>query len=111
MGISERLPKTGYIKMIDIWTIFSISYPFFVIALYSTLEVHMCILRRKKVLIPNLDIEGKTKLSILQFCERFFINTQLPQNKPLHYFSVTKKQINGERPGPDEVNSWFGGRH
>ena len=39
MGISEGLPKTGYIKMIDIWTIFALSYPFSVIALYSALEV------------------------------------------------------------------------
>ena len=39
MGISEGLPKTGYIMMIDIWTIFALSYPFSVIALYSSLEV------------------------------------------------------------------------
>ena len=39
MGISEELPRTGYIKMIDIWTIFALSYPFSVIALYSALEV------------------------------------------------------------------------
>ena len=65
MGISEGLPKTGYIKMIDIWAIFALSYPFCVIALYSALEVHMYIsIRREKVLIPNLDTEGKTKLSI-----------------------------------------------
>ena len=37
--ISETLPKTGYIKMIDIWTIFALSYPFSVIALFSALEV------------------------------------------------------------------------
>ena len=41
MGISEALPKTGYIKMIDIWTIFALSYPFSVIALYSALEVYI----------------------------------------------------------------------
>ena len=41
MGISETLPKTGYIKMIDIWTIFALSYPFSVIALYSALEVYI----------------------------------------------------------------------
>ena len=34
MGISQSLPMTGYIKMIDIWMIFTISYPFVVITLH-----------------------------------------------------------------------------
>ena len=34
MGISQSLPMTGYIKMIDIWMIFTMSYPFVVITLH-----------------------------------------------------------------------------
>ena len=39
MGISQSLPETGYVKMIDIWMIFTISYPFFVIAIHCVIEV------------------------------------------------------------------------
>ena len=39
MGISDSLPMTGYIKMIDIWMIFTISYPFTVITLHCLKEV------------------------------------------------------------------------
>ena len=34
MSISDSLPMTGYIKMIDIWMIFTMSYPFVVITLH-----------------------------------------------------------------------------
>ena len=34
MAISDSLPMTGYIKMIDIWMIFTMSYPFTVIILH-----------------------------------------------------------------------------
>ena len=34
MAISDSLPMTGYIKMIDIWMIFTMSYPFVVITLH-----------------------------------------------------------------------------
>ena len=39
MGISNELPVTGYIKMVDVWMIFSISYPFIEITLHSMKEV------------------------------------------------------------------------
>ena len=34
MAISDSLPMTGYIKMIDIWMMFTMSYPFVVITLH-----------------------------------------------------------------------------
>ena len=37
--MSQSLPTTSYIKMIDIWMIFSMLYPFFVVSLYSIMEV------------------------------------------------------------------------
>ena len=39
MGISQSLPRTGSIKMVDIWMIFTMSYPFLVITFYCILEV------------------------------------------------------------------------
>ena len=38
IGVSQSLPMTAYIKMIDIWMIFTMLYPFFVVTLYSLLE-------------------------------------------------------------------------
>ena len=38
MGIRDSLPMTGYIKMIDIWMIFAMSYPFVVISLHCLKE-------------------------------------------------------------------------
>ena len=35
MGVSQSLPSTAYIKMIDIWMIFCILYPFLVVVLFS----------------------------------------------------------------------------
>ena len=39
IGVNQSLPTTAYIKMIDIWMICSMLYPFFVVFLYSILEV------------------------------------------------------------------------
>ena len=39
MGISNSLPVTGYIKMVDIWMITTMTYPFSVIVLQCALEV------------------------------------------------------------------------
>ena len=39
MGISQSLPVTGYVKMIDIWMIFTMSYPFVVITLHCINKV------------------------------------------------------------------------
>ena len=65
MGISEGLPKTGYIKMIDIWTIFALSYPFSVIALYSALEVHIKdVTFSSNLFWATLDTEGEAKFSL-----------------------------------------------
>ena len=39
MGISQSVPRTGYIKMVDVWIIFTMFYPFIVIACHCALEV------------------------------------------------------------------------
>merc|ERR1719206_141154 len=38
IGISQSLPMTAYIKMIDIWLIIAMLYPFCVVMLYSTFQ-------------------------------------------------------------------------
>ena len=47
MGISQSLPESGNVKMVDVWMIFTISYPFFVIACHSALEVKLSICQLK----------------------------------------------------------------
>ena len=39
MGLAKDLPQTGYIKMVDVWMIFTISYPFLQILMHSLKEV------------------------------------------------------------------------
>ena len=39
IGVTQSLPTTAYIKMIDIWMIFMMMYPFFVVSLYTLIEV------------------------------------------------------------------------
>ena len=38
MGISKELPVTGYVKMVDTWMIFAMSYPFLVIVVQCLKE-------------------------------------------------------------------------
>ena len=61
MGISQSLPKTGYIKMIDIWMIFTMSYPFLVIFLYSCLEVTLSLFILVKLYIARKKKKESTK--------------------------------------------------
>ena len=51
MGISQSLPMTGYIKMIDIWMIFTMSYPFVVISLHCFQRMSV----RKETMKINVD--------------------------------------------------------
>ena len=39
IGVSQSLPTTAYIKMVDIWMMFCILYPFFIVLLYTIIEV------------------------------------------------------------------------
>ena len=55
MGISNSLPLTGYIKMIDIWMIFTMSYPFIVIMLHCLQKVS---LERVRMEHENITDEG-----------------------------------------------------
>ena len=39
IGVSSSLPMTAYIKMIDVWMIFTMMYPFCIVTLYSIMEL------------------------------------------------------------------------
>ena len=39
MGLSQSLPVTSYIKMIDIWLLFTMTIPFLEVVLHTTHEV------------------------------------------------------------------------
>ena len=39
MGVSWSLPTTAYIKMLDIWMIFCILYPFLIVILHTLSEL------------------------------------------------------------------------
>ena len=39
IGISQTLPATAYIKLNDIWMVFTMTYPFAEVALLTTKEV------------------------------------------------------------------------
>ena len=56
MGISSMLPTTGYIKMIDIWMIFTMAYPFLIISLHCIKEVCWNFLFVKKLLFTMYHI-------------------------------------------------------
>ena len=55
MGISQSLPMTGYAKMIDIWMIFTISYPFIVITLHCLQKVAL----ERKIIRINVESTGR----------------------------------------------------
>ena len=42
VGVSQSLPKTSYIKMVDVWLVFNLLIPF-VEVLIHTYEVNICI--------------------------------------------------------------------
>ena len=58
MGISQSLPQTGYVKMIDIWMIFTMSYPFFVIACHCGIEVILYIYLKPHTFTQVLAVKG-----------------------------------------------------
>ena len=76
IGISSELPATGYVKMVDIWMIFTIFYPFLQLFLHSWIEVTwICVLLFRKVLsvvyfrssmvltLKDLFFKGKLKVN------------------------------------------------
>ena len=67
MGISQTLPMTGYIKMIDIWMIFTISYPFVVITLHCLDKL------TSERGTRRINVESSGEESVLQTINHHFI--------------------------------------
>ena len=51
LGISNSLPQTGGIKMIDVWLIFTMLYPFMSVMLHSLAQVNIA-----QLVFVNLDL-------------------------------------------------------
>ena len=41
VSISDSLPKTSYVKMIDIWLLFSLSVPFLMVVLHTVIDTQV----------------------------------------------------------------------
>ena len=59
IGVSQSLPMTAYIKMIDTWMIFTMFYPFCVVTLYSVLQFLNA--RKQNITLKSEQDEGKIK--------------------------------------------------
>ena len=46
IAVSETLPKTSYIKMVDIWLIFNLMIPFFEVC-FSLVDIFLNLIRVK----------------------------------------------------------------
>ena len=73
LGLSQSLPVTSYVKMIDIWMLFTMTIPFLEVALHTINEVqshpgHMAVVKVKPVNkmedeeIPETSTGKKSKL-------------------------------------------------
>ena len=55
MGLSESLPVTSYIKMIDIWMLFTMTIPFLEVVLHTTHEVFKH--KRTSKIVPETRVD------------------------------------------------------
>ena len=72
MGISQSLPVTSYVKMIDIWMIFTMSVPFIEVGLHAGYEV---LKHRPRRVSPG---SGVVKRSSLPLWVNLFLQLLLP---------------------------------
>ena len=42
INVSNNLPKTSYMKMMDVWLLFNLLYPFFVVLLHTYMDTLRC---------------------------------------------------------------------
>ena len=78
MGMLASLPTTAYIKMIDIWMIFSMLYPFFIVFLHSTMEVVKNISSSTKIETSDWTRSSEERGKKIKNCFRFLLNYGLP---------------------------------
>ena len=77
IGVMQKLPATAYVKMVDIWLIFSTLVPFCEVVLLTTKELYknetlMEIDEKEKKITHWLDLSGKNKPNHIIFKIHFF---------------------------------------
>ena len=86
IGVSRSLPITAYIKMVDIWMISTMMYPFSVVTLYSVLEGMKKddLTRKDPTRVINLMLDYGLPVLVSVFILTFwvlgFINTMAPSD-------------------------------
>ena len=60
MGVSQSLPSTAYIKMIDVWMVVCILYPFTLVVLYSVQEV----MKKRRSIVKNYSKQPSRKWNL-----------------------------------------------
>ena len=94
LGLSQSLPVTSYIKMIDIWMLFTMTIPFLEVVLHTTNEVSKRPRASHVALGPKVDLievksasngeeemqeeEGNTNTSIRPTLTKLMGNLMLP---------------------------------
>ena len=67
INVSNSLPKTSYMKMVDAWLLFNLLYPFIVVLLHTYMDT----LRReedKKINQHEQQVSIKVLLTLLENC-------------------------------------------
>ena len=78
-SVSNDLPRTSYIKMVDVWLVFNLFIPFLEVLLHTY----------KVTLILELDIH----ISWQQYCENMQDNLQVEEREVNHHGSLVKVSL------------------
>ena len=54
INVSNNLPKTSYMKMIDVWLLFNLLYPFLVVLLHTYMDI---LRNQEETEMNNADID------------------------------------------------------
>lgn len=53
INVSNNLPKTSYVKMIDIWLIFNLLLPFIEVLIHSYMDTLRCVRTQGRAVVPD----------------------------------------------------------
>ena len=56
INVSNNLPKTSYMKMIDVWLLFNLLYPFLVVLLHTYMDT---LINQEETGLNNADLDDK----------------------------------------------------
>ena len=66
INVSNNLPKTSYMKMIDIWLLFNLIYPFSVVLIHTYMDT----LRNDEMKISNNDMNKDVRAKKLHRAQK-----------------------------------------